>query len=142
MVRIQWTDFIADTELVRAQATNVIPDDFPNTSIQEFQYQAYSLIGAVLNKHDWQPTDEETGAIQRIEIDIADAYIRKHFKSDYDTQTQSDNTIKACMAELQVIKDNLDTATGAEELSIARTAHKSWNLNPDVPVPRGQLVIT
>jgi len=142
MVYVQGIDFIGDTAAVRRQATNVIPPDFTDAMITAFQYQAYSLIRTVTNKDDWDSLDREFGALQRIEVDIADAYIRKHFKHDYESQTSANSTISACMQEIQTIVDNMDTETGAEEMLIARTDFKSWNINPDVPVPRGNLSIT
>ena len=143
---IQGIDFISNTDAVRKQASNVLgeipAEDFTDAVIQSFQYQAYSVIRTITDKDDWDSLDREFGALQRIEVDLADAYIRKHFKKDYDSETATTSTIAQCMAELQIIKDNMDTETGAEELLIARTDYKSWNLNPDVGVPRGNLSIT
>ena len=139
---IEGVDFISSTDLVRQQATNVIPDDFLDADIQVFQYQAYSLIRTTTNRDTWVPTDREFGALQRIETDLADAYIRKHFKKSYESVSGADSTIEACIKELQGIQQNMDTTTGEEQLTIARTSFKSWNLNPDVEVPRGQLTIT
>ena len=142
MAYVQGTDFISDTDLVRQQATNVLPDDFLDADIQTFQYQAYSLIRTITNKDDWISTDREFGALQRIETDLADAYIRKHFKKSYESVAEANSVINSCIAELKDIQQNMDTPTGQEELSITRTSFKSWNLNPDVEVPRGQLIIT
>lgn len=144
MVFVQGVDYISDTAAVRKQASNVLgvisTTDFPDTLIQSFQTQAYSLIRTVTDKDDWDLLDREFYAIQRIEVDLAVAYIRKHFKQDY--ESAADTTIAECLAELKVIADNMDTPTGAEEVLIARTDYKSWNLNPDVEVPRGNLRIT
>jgi len=142
MAYVQGIDFISSTDLVRQQATNVIPDDFLDADIQTFQYQAYSLIRTITNRDTWVSTDREFGALQRIETDLADAYIRKHFKKSYESVSGADSTIEACLKELQVITQNMDTTTGEEALTIARTSFKSWNLNPDVEVPRGNLTIT
>ena len=145
MVFTQGIDYISDTAAVRKQASNVLGDsnvssvDFPDVKIQAFQTQAYSLIRTVTDKDDWDYLDREFYAIQRIEVDLADAYIRKHFKQDYESAANA--TIAECMQELQTISDNMDTPTGAEEVLIARTDYKSWNLNPDVAVPRGNLRI-
>ena len=144
MVFTQGIDYISDTAAVRKQSSNVLGElpagDFTDTVIQSFQTQAYSLVRTVTNKDDWDSLDREFYAIQRIEVDIADAYIRKHFKQDY--ESAANTTIAECLTELQTISDNMDTPTGAEEELIARTDYKSWNLNPDVEVPRGNLRIT
>ena len=143
---VQGIHYISDTDAVRKQASNVLSEiplsDFDNPTIQSFQYQAYSLIQTTTDKTDWDYQDREFGAVQRIEVDLADAYIRKHFKQDYESETAANSTIAQCLAELQQIVDNMDTETGAEEMLIARTDYKSWNLNPDVGVPRGNLRIT
>jgi hypothetical protein len=142
---VQGIDFISDTDAVKRQAKNILtespPNDFTDAIVQSFQYQAYSLIRTKTNKDDWDANDREFGAIQRIEVDLADAYIRKHFKQDYASETTANSTIAECLAELQQIVDNMDTETGAEEFLIARTDYKSWNINPDVGVPRGNLSI-
>jgi len=139
------TDFISDTAAVIKQARNVFISsggvDFTTQNIETFEYQAYSLIRTILNKDDWAPTDREFGAIQRINVDLAVAYIRKHYgKGDeYDRGTASETK---CIAELNAIADNLDTPTGDESLLIAKTPRRGWNVNPDVPVPRGNLTIS
>lgn len=140
-IYIQGTDFISDTDAVRQQARNVLPADFTNDDITSFQYQAYSLIQTITKKNDWAPINVEFGALQRIEVDLAVAYIRKHFGKGevYELGRAAEET---CIKQLNDIADTLVTETGEAELSIARTASKSWNLNPDVEVPRGQLVIT
>ena len=142
---VQGIDFISDTAAVIKQATNILTElpatDFTQPIIQSFQYQAYSLIRTITDKDDWDSGDREFGALQRIEVDLAVAYVLKHFKKEYDSESSANSTIAQCLAELQNIKDNMDTETGAEELLIARTDYKSWNLNPDVGVPRGQLRI-
>lgn len=142
---VQGTDFISETDAVIKQASNVLTElptnDFTPAIVQTFQYQAYSLIRTITDKDDWDSGDREFGALQRIEVDLAVAYIRKHFKQDYESETAATSTIAQCMAELQNIKDNMDTPTGVEDLLIARTDYKSWNMNPDVGVPRGNLSI-
>jgi hypothetical protein len=135
------TDFISGTGAVIKQARNVLPADFTTQNIEEFEYQAYSLIRTILNKDDWASTDREFGAIQRINVDLAVAYIRKHYgKTDeYERGAASETR---CIQELHDIEDNLDTPTGEEDLAIAKTPRRGWNVNPDVPVPRGNLTIS
>jgi len=135
------TDFISDTAAVIKQARNVLPADFTTQDIESFEYQAYSLIRTILNKDDWAPTDREFGAIQRINVDLAVAYIRKHYGKG-DEYTRGATSEASCIAELHDIEDNLDTATGEEDLAIAKTPRRGWNINPDNPVPRGQLTIS
>jgi hypothetical protein len=134
-------DFISDTAAVIKQARNVLPADFTTENVESFEYQAYSFIRTLLNKDDWAPTDREFGAIQRINVDLAVAYIRKHYGKG-DVYEQGRTGELSCIEQLKIISDNLDTVTGEEAFTIARTPKKSWNLNPDVPVPRGNLTIS
>lgn len=135
------TDFISDTNAVIKQARNVLPADFTIENVESFEYQAYSFIRTILNKDDWAETDREFGAVQRINVDLAVAYIRKHYGKD-DVYERGATSEASCIAQLKLIFENLDTPTGEEDLAIAKTPRRGWNVNPDVPVPRGNLTIT
>ena len=135
------TDFISDTTAVIKQARNVLPADFTTENVESFEYQAYSFIRTILNKDDWTSTDREFGAVQRINVDLAVAYIRKHYGKT-DEYERGSAAEASCIAQLKLIFENLDTPTGEEDLSIAKTPRRGWNINPDNPVPRGQLTIT
>lgn len=135
------TDFISDTAAVIKQARNIVGADFSTENIETFEYQAYSFIRLFTNKDNWAPTDREYGALQRINVDLAVAYIRRHYGKD-DVYERGRSGEELCIKQLKIIVDNMDTATGYEDFAIARTAYKSWNLNPAVDVPRGQLSIS
>ena len=80
--------------------------------------------------------------MQGFNTDIAADWIKSHFGKTSEDRTYARSSMESTIESLKVIIDNMDTATGAEALLIARTPFKSWNLNPDVPVPRSNLTIS
>ena len=133
------TGFISDTAAVIKQARNVLPVDFTTENVESFEYQAYSFIRTILNKDNWAPTDREFGAIQRINTDLAVAYINKHYGKTQEVYQRGESTEQSCIEALKILADNIDTPTGEEDFAIAKTSRRLWNVNPDVPVPRGNL---
>lgn len=136
------TDFISDTAAVIRQARNVPAADLSTENVESFEYQAYSFIRTITNKDDWATTDREYGAIQRINVDLAVAYIRKHFGRTSEVYAQGETSEQQCIDQLKIIVDNSDTPTEGTEFEVAKTSRKSWNLNPNVPVPRSNLTIS
>jgi hypothetical protein len=132
----QGTDFISSTDEVRRLARNVITADFTNDQITVYQYEVYSGIRTITDKDDWDSNDREFGALQLREKNLAALYIKKHFADSPEQEAAIDAEIEAAWTELKTtIVDNMDTATGEEGSSIQVTDYKSWNLNPDIPVP-------
>ena len=131
----QGIDFISDTSEVERLARNVlVPADFTTDQVKSYQYKVYSLIRTLTDKDDWDSGDREFGALQLIETELAAEMIKKHY-GDKEEVAAADASIAALMAQLHDIVSNLDTETTTEGGSVQVTDYKSWNLNPDVPVP-------
>ncbi len=137
----QFTDFISYTEEVRRLARKVVTGDFDDDDIRSYQYKVYSLIRTLTDKDDWDEDDREFGALQLFETEIAANLIKQH----YGTSSQAADAtadIAKLMESLATLIDNIDTSIEGVTSKIARTAFKSWILNPEVPVPRRGLTIT
>jgi len=138
----QGIDYISNTVEVRRLARNRIPEDFTDAEIQSYQYKVYSIIRTLTDKDDWLTTDREFGALQLIETSLAAEMIRKHFAKTIEEGSLADTNISSWFVSLKAIVDNLDTVITSSTNKIRKTSYKSWNLNPDVPVPRRGLTIT
>jgi hypothetical protein len=137
---ISGVDFISSTDEVRRLARKAVVGDFTDPEIESYQYKVYSLIRTMTDKDDWDPLDREYGAFQLFETEIAAELIKQH----YGTAQQSaaaETSLSSLFAEMQKLIDNIDTTIISSTSRIRHTPYKSWNLNPDVPVPRRGLTI-
>ncbi len=125
-------DYLSVTQDVREMVGNIIPARFPDTEIQEEQRAAYSYIGTITHKFDWDLSDPEGYAIQKLEAQIAKCYIQEHFGGPAYSQ-QVNEQMKLIKQSLLEIKDNMTEETEDEGDTITRTDYKSWNLNHDFP---------
>jgi len=127
--------WLSDTNECRRLARNVITADFTDQQIQSYQIKVYSIIRTITNKDDWMDTDREFGALQLIETELVAELIKKHYSDLPEERGAADAAIQAALGELDKIVENMDTDSGEEGGSIQITDYKSWNLNPDTPVP-------
>jgi hypothetical protein len=135
MVYTQGLDFISDTTEVERLSRNVIvPADWTTDQVKSYQYKVYSLIRTITNKDDWANTDREYGVLQLIETELAAEMIKKHY-GDINDGATVDQAISSLMAELNIVVNNMDTATTGATDTILETDYKSWNLNELIPPP-------
>lgn len=125
-------DYLSNTTDVREMVGNITTVRFSDTEIQEEQRAAYSYIGTITHKFDWDLSDPEGYAIQKLEAQIAKCYIQEHFGGPA-YQQQVNEQMKLIKQSLLEIKDNMTEATEDEGDTITRTDYKSWNNNPDIP---------
>lgn len=71
--------FISDTDLVRRLARNVTTNDFTDAQIVIEQKAAYARIIIKTGRSDWSASDNRFPAIQKIEEQLAAAYILEHY---------------------------------------------------------------
>lgn len=136
------TDYICIISEVRRLARNVLTADFTDEQIESYAYKAYSIIRTLTNKDDWDDSDREFGAMQGFNTDIAADWIKSHFGKTDEDRGYAKSRMEATIEALKVIIEDLDTDTGETDLLIAKTPRRGWNINPDVPVPRGNLTIS
>lgn len=136
MSYVQGTDFISSTQEVRRLARNVLPADFTDAQITVYQYEVYSGIGTITDKHDWDSADVEFGIIQLAEKEIAALEIKKHFADSPEQEATIDQLIDMAWSRF---KENVagyqDTSTSEESGSVLVTEPKSWNLNSEIAPP-------
>ena len=126
--------YLSDTDDVRELSRSVLSSDFPDAEIIKEQEAAYSYIGIFTHKFDWAVSDVEFPALQKLEAQLARAYILEHYGGP-----EYQNIIESIKADvnmaLGIIKDNMPTITTDESDTLERTDYKSWVLNPDLPFP-------
>ena len=71
--------YVSVTSKVRKLARNVVTADFSDSDIVHEQEAAYANIIVSTNKSDWSASDNRFPAIQKIEEELAAAYILEHF---------------------------------------------------------------
>jgi len=125
-------DYISVTQDVRELSRSVLASDFPNDEIIKEQKAAYSDISIILHKNDWVSTDAEFPSIQKIEAQLAKAYIQEHYGGPDYYQIIKD-TREDAYHKLETIKDNMSTVPTDEEDILTRTEFKSWNKNETIP---------
>jgi len=128
--------YISVTDDVRELASSVISAQFPDTEIQEEQRAAFGVIAVWTHKDDWDFNDFEFRALQKIEAQLAKAYIMEHYGGPtYNNVVQStyDNIFGTTAKKglLDKIIENMETVIEDTEQSVDRTDNKSPNLNPD-----------
>jgi len=125
-------DYISNTQDVRELTRSVLASDFPDSEIQEEQRAAFNYICIYTHKFDWTTSDPEFYSIQKLESQLAKAYILEHYGGskyyEYGKSMQSyvDDA-------LDKINENLVSPTFEDEELITSTDYKSWILNPDEP---------
>ena len=142
MVFVAGTDYICIISEVRRLARNVLTADFTDEQIESYAYKAYSIITTITGKSDWSSENIEFGALQGINTDIAADWIKSHFGKTQEERAYGKSGMEDSMNALKLIVDNMDTPTESAEFEVAKTSRKSWNLNPNVPVPRSNLTIS
>jgi hypothetical protein len=140
-VYFQGTDFISNTDEVIRLARNVVNADFNQQQVESYQYKEYSVIRTFSNKDDWEESDREYGAMQLIETRLAACDVMEHYGKSEAQMSAAYQLRKETMEMLNNTIDNSDTSTGEESEEIQVTARRSWNLNENVDVPRGNLTI-
>jgi len=129
-------DYISVTQDVRELAGSVISAQFPDGEIVEEQEAAFGVIAVWTHKNDWDSDDYEFKALQKIEAQLAKAYIMEHYGGPtYNNIVQStyDNIFgtTAKKGQLDKIIDNMETDIEDTDESVTRTDYQSPNLNPD-----------
>jgi hypothetical protein len=129
-------EYISVTQDVRELASSVISAQFPDGEIVEEQKAAYGVIAVWTHKNDWDNNDFEFVALQKIEAQLAKAYIMEHYGGPtYNNVVQStyDNIFgtTAKKGQLDKIIENMQTTVDDTEESVTRTDYQSPNLNPD-----------
>lgn len=71
--------YVSVTANVRRLARNVIVADFSDAQIIDEQEAAYANIIIATSKSDWSASDNRFPAIQKIEEQLAAAYILEHY---------------------------------------------------------------
>src|SRR6185369_14554753 len=71
--------YVAVTANVRRLARNVLVADFTDAQIIHEQEAAYAAILIATGKSDWTLSDNRFPAIQKIEEELAAAYILEHY---------------------------------------------------------------
>lgn len=134
MSYIQGVDYISITAEVRELARSVVNADFTNDEIIRYQYMRYSQIRTMTQKDDWTETDREFGALQLIETKLAASDIMEHYGTPQDVALWQAIRESALM-ELKQTIDYMTTSSVDVSGTIIETPYKSWNLNPDAPIP-------
>ena len=127
------TDYTSVTADVRELSRSVLASDFPDAEIIEEQKAAYTYIAIFTHKFDWASTDPEYPAIQKLEAELAKAYILEHYGGP-EYQNIIDSIKADVKMSLEILKDNMPTETDEGDI-LERTDYKSWVLNPDLPFP-------
>ena len=127
------TLYTSNTTDVRELSRSVLASDFPDAEIVEEQKAAFTYIAVFTHKFDWDSDDLEYPAIQKLEAQLARAYILEHYGGpEYQNIIES---IKADVkSSLEILKDNMPTETDEGDI-LERTDYKSWVLNHDLPFP-------
>ena len=125
-------EYISVTQDVREMVGNIVPARFPDAEIVEEQKAAYSYMATILNKFDWEVSDPEYRALQKLEAQIAKCYIQEHYGGPAYQQSVNEQ-MKLIKQSLLEIKDNMVEPSAQEGDTITRTEYKSWVLNPEIP---------
>ena len=108
MVRVRFTDFLADTARIRKLANNVVTDDFSDDEIKEYQYDIYSKIRSITHKDNWAITDRQFGQLELVEIYLTAAIIVEHYGMKTAPQTSAMQEWRdQAKIELQDVLDNM-----------------------------------
>jgi hypothetical protein len=108
MVRVRFTDFLADTDRVRKLANNVVTDDFSDDEIKEYQYDIYSKIRSKTHKDDWSPSDRQFGNLELVEIYLTAAIIVEHYGMKTAPQLSAMQQWRdQAVIEMQEVLDNM-----------------------------------
>ena len=134
MAYVQGIDYISITAEVRELARSVVTADFTNSEIIRYQYMRYSQIRTMTQKDDWTETDREFGSLQLIETKLAASDIMEHYGTPQDIGLWQAIRESALM-ELKQTIDYMTTSSVDVSGTIIETPYKSWNLNPDAPIP-------
>lgn len=131
---IAFVDYISLTQEVRELARSVVTVDFTNDEIIRYQYMRYSQIRTMTQNDNWLESDREFGALQLIETKLAASDIMEHYGTPQDVALWQ-AIRESAMMELKQTIDYMTTSTVDVSGTIIETPHKSWNLNPDAPIP-------
>lgn len=129
-----FVDYISVTQEVRELARSVVTVDFTDPEIIRYQYMRYSQIRTMTQNDNWVETDREFGALQLIETKLAASDIMEHYGTPQDVALWQAIRESALM-ELKQTIDYMTTSTVDVSGTIIETPYKSWNLNPDAPIP-------
>jgi hypothetical protein len=128
---------------VRLATGNLLPDDYPETAITSKIRSAYSKIQlSVKRKLDAPFTvdDVEHDHCAQLEITIAAMYCLKAYGPEFlDKIKELREEQDADLLILQQGTIAAEEVADVEEINEA-TDPKSWNLNPEVPVPNRMTV--
>jgi len=126
--------YISETPQVRKLARQVVVGDFTNDQIIKEQKSAYTDISIFTHKFDWLSTDVEYESIQKLEQQLAAAYIIEYYGSGSPNEIAMVQSLRMeAEKKLLSIKDNMVEVSADEEDTLTRTEYKSWNLNSDLP---------
>jgi hypothetical protein len=131
---VQGIDYISITAEVRELARSVVTADFTPDEIIRYQYMRYSQIRTMTQKDDWTAQDREFGSLQLIETKLAASDIMEHYGTPQDIGLWQAIRESALM-ELKQTIDYMTTSSVDVSGTIIETPYKSWNLNPDAPIP-------
>ena len=106
MVYVQGIHYISDTETCRRLARQVVPADFTDPQIQDWQYFNYSIIQTYTHKSDWDANDREFGALKGLETKLTASDIMEHY-GDMSYQNNWESMRKDVYAQLVAISNNL-----------------------------------
>ena len=135
-------DYICTIAEVVRLARNVVVADFSLPQVESWAQMEYSYIRTVTDKDDWDSNDREYGALKALNTELAAADVIRHYGRGPDTIALWQSMKQAAYDRLAEIVDHMDTDTGEADTEIVVTTRKSWNVNPDIAVPRGNLSIT
>jgi len=126
--------YISETSQVRKLARQVVVGDFTDDQIIKEQKSAYTDISIFTHKFDWSSTDVEYESIQKLEQQLAAAYICEYYGSGSPNEIAwaQDKRMEA-EKKLLSIKDNMVAVTTDEGDTLTRTGHKSWNYEEGEP---------
>ena len=121
-------DFISDTTEVRRLARSVVTNDFTDAQIMLQQKAAFSGIKVDTHKDDWAVGDAGFYRIQKIEQQLAAAYVREYYGNG--TAEELNMIVALRTAANEDIVKVVESGTGAELDTTVLTTSSNYESYP------------